>query len=77
MCYSITCRRTIEQELDIHPSRKAIVVHYAVEAMVFDEYGEPMVADSKECVKMYIQTLMMYQPSDMLSQCSYKLSSAL
>lgn len=52
MYYSITCRRTIDQELDIHPSRKAIVVHYAVEAMVVNEYGEPMVADCKECVKM-------------------------
>lgn len=52
MYYSIICRRTIDQELDIHPSRKAIVVHYAVEAMVVNEYGEPMVADCKECVKM-------------------------
>ena len=50
--HSIIYRRIIDQGLDIHPSRKAILVHYAVEAVVVSEYGEPMVADSKECVKM-------------------------
>ena len=46
------CRQTIDRGLDVHQSRKAIVVHYALEAVVTNEYGDPVVADSKECLKV-------------------------
>ena len=45
-------RRYTNQYLDIHPSRNALVLHYTVEVVAFNEYGEPIIADSKECVKM-------------------------
>lgn len=38
--------------LDVHPSEKALVVQYEVEATVLGELGEPMVAERKECQKM-------------------------
>lgn len=46
------CRRAINVALDIHPSRNAIVLHYELQVVAYSEFGEPMVADSKECVKM-------------------------
>lgn len=44
--------RTLEGPLDVHPSKNAIVVHYDVEAYITTEYGEPIVADRKECKKI-------------------------
>ena len=38
--------------LDVHPSQDAIVVHYEVEAIVLNEYGEPAVADRKSAQKV-------------------------
>lgn len=49
---SIPSRRIIDGQLDVHPRENAIVVHYAVEAVVLSEYGELMVADRKECSKL-------------------------
>ena len=43
--------------MDVHPSKNAIVVHYVVEAYITTEYGEPIVADRKECKKMYVHAL--------------------
>ena len=45
-------RRISEGPLDVHPTQSAIVVNYVVEAVVISEYGEPMVADRKECTKV-------------------------
>ena len=53
----ILCRRNVFGRLDIHPSRKAILVHYVAEAVVASDYGEPMVVDSKERVKTYVQQM--------------------
>ena len=50
-------RRTLEGPLDVHPSKNAIVVHYVVEAYITTEYGEPIVADRKECKKMYVNAI--------------------
>ena len=36
----------------MHPSQNAIVVHYDVEAIVLNEYGEPAVADRKSAQKV-------------------------
>lgn len=43
--------------LDVHPSQDAIVVHYEVEAIVLNEYGEPAVADRKSAQKVYVVPL--------------------
>ena len=38
--------------MDVHPTQDAIVVHYEVEAIVLNEYGEPAVADRKSAQKV-------------------------
>jgi hypothetical protein len=38
--------------LDVHPSQSAIVVHYDIEALVVNEYGEVAVADRKSAQKV-------------------------
>ncbi|XP_056132762.1 kinesin-associated protein 3a [Lampris incognitus] len=39
-------------DLDVHPTEKALVVHYEVEATILGEFGELMVGDRKECQKI-------------------------
>lgn len=36
----------------MHPSEKALIVHYEVEAMILGELGDPMMGERKECQKM-------------------------
>uniref|UniRef100_A0A3Q4BNN2 Uncharacterized protein n=1 Tax=Mola mola TaxID=94237 RepID=A0A3Q4BNN2_MOLML len=45
--------------LDVHPTEKALVVKYEVEATVLGEQGEPMVGERKEflCVSSYTSSL--------------------
>uniref|UniRef100_A0A7N8WXW4 Kinesin-associated protein 3a n=1 Tax=Mastacembelus armatus TaxID=205130 RepID=A0A7N8WXW4_9TELE len=38
--------------LDVHPTEKALVVHYEVEATILGELGDPMVGERKECQKI-------------------------
>uniref|UniRef100_M3ZTC7 Kinesin-associated protein 3a n=1 Tax=Xiphophorus maculatus TaxID=8083 RepID=M3ZTC7_XIPMA len=38
--------------LDVHPTEKALVVQYEVEATILGELGEPMVEERKHCQKM-------------------------
>ncbi|KAM9408382.1 kinesin-associated protein 3a [Pholidichthys leucotaenia] len=38
--------------LDVHPTERALVVHYEVEATVVGELGEPMIGERKECQKI-------------------------
>ena len=39
--------------IDVHPTDKAIVVHYELEAMILGEMGDPMMGERKECQKVY------------------------
>jgi len=36
----------------VHPSEKALIVHYEVEATILGETGDPMLGERKECQKM-------------------------
>ncbi|XP_047443814.1 kinesin-associated protein 3a [Mugil cephalus] len=45
-------RRVKGCSLDVHPTEKALVVQYEVEATVLGELGEPMVGERKECQKI-------------------------
>ncbi|KAM9762921.1 kinesin-associated protein 3a [Menidia menidia] len=45
-------RRVKGCSLDVHPTEKALVVQYEVEATLLGELGEPMVGDRKECQKI-------------------------
>ncbi|XP_071384820.1 kinesin-associated protein 3a [Centroberyx affinis] len=38
--------------LDVHPTEKALVVQYEVEATILGELGDPMVGERKECQKI-------------------------
>ncbi|XP_063796365.1 kinesin-associated protein 3 isoform X3 [Pseudophryne corroboree] len=38
--------------IDVHPSEKALVVHYEVEATILGEMGDPMLGERKECQKI-------------------------
>ncbi|XP_071342675.1 kinesin-associated protein 3a isoform X2 [Trachinotus anak] len=45
-------RRVKGCTLDVHPTEKALVVQYEVEATILGELGEPMVGERKECQKI-------------------------
>lgn len=45
-------RRVRGCSLDVHPSDRALVVQYEVEATILGELGDPMVGERKECQKM-------------------------
>ncbi|RMC08280.1 hypothetical protein DUI87_14521 [Hirundo rustica rustica] len=38
--------------IDVHPSEKALIVHYEVEATILGENGDPMLGERKECQKI-------------------------
>ncbi len=48
-----THRRVKGCTLDVHPTEKALVVQYEVEATILGELGDPMVGERKECQKMW------------------------
>uniref|UniRef100_A0A3Q3K3R5 Kinesin-associated protein 3b n=1 Tax=Monopterus albus TaxID=43700 RepID=A0A3Q3K3R5_MONAL len=45
-------RRVKGCSLDVHPTEKALVVQYEVEATILGELGDPMVGERKECQKI-------------------------
>ena len=38
--------------VDVHPTEKALVVNYELEATILGEMGDPMLGERKECQKM-------------------------
>jgi len=48
----MTRRRVKGCSLEVHPTERALVVQYEVEATVLGELGNPMVGERKECQKM-------------------------
>ncbi|KAJ3599663.1 hypothetical protein NHX12_033619 [Muraenolepis orangiensis] len=45
-------RRVRSGSLDVHPTERALVVQYEVEATILGETGDPMVGERKECQKI-------------------------
>ena len=41
--------------IDVHPTEKAIVVNYELEATILGELGDPMLGEKKECQKMWVR----------------------
>ena len=41
------CRKIRSGTLDVHPTEKALVVNYDVEALILGELGDPMLGDRK------------------------------
>ena len=40
--------------VDVHPTEKALVVQYEVEATILGEMGDPMLGERKKCSKMLV-----------------------
>ena len=53
-CVPLSVRRVRSSGLDVHPTERALVVQYEVEATILGELGDPMVGDRKECQKMFV-----------------------
>lgn len=45
-------RRIRGGQIDVHPTEKALIVNYSIEATVLDEYQNTMIGDKKEAQKM-------------------------
>lgn len=53
----MTNRKVKGCTLDVHPTERALIVQYEVEATVLGELGIPMVGERKECQKMWESNL--------------------
>lgn len=56
-CFNINCvifipRKVKGGNIDVHPTEKALVVNYELEATILGELGDPMLREWKECQKM-------------------------
>ena len=45
-------RKVKAGRLDVHPTEKALVVNYELEATILGEMGDPMLGERKECQKV-------------------------
>ena len=45
-------RKVKAGSLDVHPTEKALVVNYELEATILGELGDPMLGERKECQKV-------------------------
>jgi len=43
--------------IDVHPTEKALVVNYELEATILAETGNPMLGERKECQKLWVFNL--------------------
>lgn len=50
--FFIVLRRVKGGSIDAHPTEKAIVVNYELEAVILGEMGEPMLGERKKCQKV-------------------------
>ena len=46
------CRKVKGGSIDVHPTEKALIVNYELEATILGELGDPMLGERKECQKM-------------------------
>jgi len=46
------CRKVKGGSIDVHPTEKALVVNYELEATILAETGNPMLGERKECQKL-------------------------
>uniref|UniRef100_A0A8D0D6K3 Kinesin-associated protein 3a n=1 Tax=Sander lucioperca TaxID=283035 RepID=A0A8D0D6K3_SANLU len=51
-CFVSSLRKVKGCSIDVHPTERALVVQYEVEATVLGELGNPMVGERKECQKI-------------------------
>ena len=59
-----TCYRKVKGgSIDVHPTEKALIVNYELEATILGEMGDPMLGERKECQKVFIHTLLVKRTS--------------
>ena len=46
------CRKVKGGSIDVHPTEKALIVNYELEATILGEMGDPMLGERKECQKV-------------------------
>jgi len=46
------CRKVKGGSIDVHPTEKALVVNYELEATILAETGNPMLGERKDCQKL-------------------------
>lgn len=51
-CVILISRKVKGGNIDVHPTEKALVVNYELEATILGELGDPMLREWKECQKM-------------------------
>lgn len=51
-CVIFISRKVKGGNIDVHPTEKALVVNYELEATILGELGDPMLREWKECQKM-------------------------
>lgn len=49
---ALSFNRVKKCDIDVHPTEKALVLHYELEASILGETGDPMHKGRKECQKM-------------------------
>ena len=52
-------RRIRGGQIDVHPTEKALIVNYSIEATVLDEYQNTMIGDKKDAQKMLVFTVLL------------------
>lgn len=45
--FYFTCRKVKSGSIDVHPTQKALIVHYELEAYILGKSGDPMHGDKK------------------------------
>ena len=51
-CNLLYSRKVKGGSIDVHPTEKALIVNYELEATILGELGDPMLGERKECQKM-------------------------
>ncbi|PVD22006.1 hypothetical protein C0Q70_17809 [Pomacea canaliculata] len=63
--YVSPCSRKVKGgSIDVHPTEKALVVNYELEATILGEMGDPMLGERKECQKI-IRVKNLHENSDL------------
>nr|CAD7203182.1 unnamed protein product [Timema douglasi] len=51
-CWTNIFRKIRSRSIDVHPTEKALVVNYELEALILGDLGDPLLGDRKECQKI-------------------------
>ena len=66
---SFIFRKVKGGSIDVHPTEKALIVNYELEATILGEMGDPMLGERRECQKVCVVTVswgVFFWPSSVL-----------